>query len=304
MRAKGRAVAAAVAFLPALAVLSSCAGAGASDDGPEPDVIAAFYPYAFVAERVGGSHVDVTDLTRAGIEPHDLELTPQQVADISTADLVIYEKAFQPSVDAAVEQNPPAEALDVTTVVPLQDTVAATEDEDLPGDPHLWQDPTLLVPIVSKVADELAAANPSQASAYHANAAKLIKDLHRLDADFKQGLRHCDRREFVTSHAAFGYLAKRYNLTMIPIAGLSPEAAPSPKHIAALQDIIKAHGITTVFSETLGTRKYADTLAHDLGVTAAVLDPIEGLTDSDSGADYLSLMHGNLAALEEANGCS
>jgi zinc transport system substrate-binding protein len=117
-------------------------------------------------------------------------------------------------------------------------------------------------------------------------------------------LASCDRTEVVTSHAAFGYLTSRYGLTMVAIAGLSPDVDPSPEHLAQLQTLIEAHGITTVFSETLGTKAYADTLAHDLDIQAAVLDPIEGLADDDPGQDYFSLMRSNLAALREANGCS
>jgi zinc transport system substrate-binding protein len=108
----------------------------------------------------------------------------------------------------------------------------------------------------------------------------------------------------VTSHAAFGYLASRYGLTMVPIAGLSPDVEPSPQHLVELQALIEAHGITTVFSEALGTSAYADTLAHDLGIRAAVLNPIEGLANGQLDQDYFSLMRSNLKALRAANGCS
>ena len=299
---RGTAVTVAVGLAGLLS--SSCASLTGDDSG-KPEVVAAFYPYAYVAQRVAGSHADVTNLTSPGIEPHDLELTPRQVADLSTADLVVYEHGFQPAVDEAVDQNAEGDTLDVTDAVPLEDTGAPTEDgSDLSGDPHLWQDPTLLAKVAASVADHLAEVDPAHASVYRRNADKLTQDLADLDHDFKQGLATCDRREFVTSHAAFGYLAKRYDLTMIPIAGLSPDVEPSPQHLSEIQDLIESDGITTVFSETLGSKKYAETLADDLGVTAAVLDPIEGLADDSSGADYLSLMRDNLAALQKANGCS
>jgi zinc transport system substrate-binding protein len=290
--------------LTMLPILSGCSALTADDDG-KPQVVAAFYPFAYVAQRVVGNHATVTNLTSPGLEPHDLELTPQQVADLSVADLVVYEKGFQPSVDQAVDQNAEGETLDVTDVVPLEDTGAPNEDgADLAGDPHVWQDPVLLESVAGKVADDMADADPAHAKQYRANADALKADLDRLDHDFTQGLSECRRREFVTSHAAFGYLAKRYDLTMIPIAGLSPDVEPSPQHIAQIQDLIRSDGITTVFSETLGSKQYADTLSHDLGVKSAVLDPIEGLTRTDSRDDYLSLMRKNLAALEEANDCS
>jgi zinc transport system substrate-binding protein len=300
----------------ALAVLAvpGCAGL---DDGPSgPRVVAAFYPYAYVAERVAGEHVEVDNLTAPGIEPHDLELSPQQVADISEADLVVYEKGFQPAVDEAVEQNSPDVALDVTEIVELVDSGAAEDaaeghtDEvghehgDLEGDPHLWLDPTLLIPIAEQVAADLAEIDPDHAAEFDANARQLVNELHRLDRDFEHGLAGCERTAFVTSHAAFGYIAHRYGLDMVAVAGLSPDADPSPQQLAEVQEFIEDQDVTTVFSETLGSAEYADTLASDLGVRTAVLDPIEGLANEDSDDDYFSLMRQNLRALEEANGCS
>ncbi len=162
----------------------------------------------------------------------------------------------------------------------------------------------MLIPIAEQVRDDLAELDPGSAADYEDNAEALIADLMRLDREFMTGLAECERTEFVTSHAAFGYLANRYDLTMVPIAGLTPEIEPSPEQLAEVQDYIETAGITTVFSETLGSKEYADTLANDLGVRTAVLDPIEGLADEDSDDDYLSLMRKNLAALQQANGCS
>jgi zinc transport system substrate-binding protein len=304
----------AVAGVVALLAVPGCAGL--DDGGSGPRVVAAFYPLAYVAERVAGEHVEVDNLTAPGVEPHDLELSPQQVADISEADLVVYEKGFQPAVDEAVEQNSPDVALDVTEVVELVDFGAAEdaaagqaeevghEHEDLEGDPHLWLDPTLLIPITEQVADDLAEIDPDHAADFHANARQLVNDLNRLDRDVEHGLAGCERTAFVTSHAAFGYLAHRYGLDMVAIAGISPDADPSPQQLADVQQFIEDEDITTVFSEALGSAEYADTLASDLGVQAAVLDPIEGLADEDSADDYFSLMRQNLRALEEANGCS
>lgn len=275
---------------------------------PGLHVIAAFYPYAFVAQRLVGNAGTVVDLTRPGTEPHDIELTPQQVAKISTADVVVYQRGFQPSVDAAVEQNPPAHALDVTTVVPLRTTMAGgtdgTSTQSLPDDPHLWLNPRLLMPIAGRLAEILSRADPTHADQFHANARALDRQLVALDSEIRRGLATCRRRTFVTSHAAFGYFAARYGLTMLPIAGLSPEAEPSPNRLAQLQALIQRDGITTVFSEVLETSKYATSLADDSHARSAVLDPIEGLTVTERDQNYLSLMRGDLRALQKANHCS
>lgn len=286
----------------ALVTLASCSGVGGGDS--EPRAVAAMYPFAYVAERVSGGHVPVDNLTSPGVEPHDLELSPQQVADISEAELLIYQRGFQPAVDDAVDQNPPDSALDVTDVVQTGASGSSGDERaDLEGDPHVWLDPTLLVPVVEQVEQQLADLDPDHAGEFRANARQLVADLEQLDTEFQRGLATCDRRTFVTSHAAFGYLAARYDLEMIAIAGLSPDVEPSPQQLAEIQRLVESEGITTVFAEALGTQEYADTLARDLGVRTDVLDPVEGLVDADSDEDYFSLMRANLAALQEANGC-
>ena len=111
------------------------------------------------------------------------------------------------------------------------------------------------------------------------------------------------RTEFITTHAAFGYLAERYHLTQIGISGLSPDSEPSPARIAEVQrgtgpqahhDLLRDAGFAAV----------AQAIAGDLGLATDVLDPIEGITSQSRGQDYLSVMSANLAALRKAGECS
>jgi zinc transport system substrate-binding protein len=298
----------------AAVLVSSCSGRVTGGRGL--DVVVGLYPYQYVAERVVGNHGTVTNLTKPGAEPHDLELTPRQVAAASTADLAIYEKGLQPSFDTAIKNEPPRHELDVTMVVPLQDTAqqevttvgdrpdeSAREAHTLAGDPHVWQDPVRMATITRAIRDQLVTIDPGHKMDYIANARKLLHDLRTLDRRFTKGLAHCTRTEIVTSHAAFGYLAQRYHLTMISIAGLSPDNEPSAEWIAQLQRLIARDGLTTVFSEELGTKKYAQSLAHDLGLKAEVLSPIEGLQSNTDNDTYVSLMDKNLRALRSALGC-
>jgi zinc transport system substrate-binding protein len=171
------------------------------------------------------------------------------------------------------------------------------------GDPHFWLDPRSYATVAAEVADRLADIDPDHARSYRKNADRLHADLVRLDRQFADGLQQCALRTVVVSHEAFDYLGNRYNLDFESIAGLSPESEPSPKHIAALHDLIQADGITTVFTESLASPAMAQTLSSDLGLTTAVLDPIEGLSDQTAHEDYLSLMRQNLVALRKANGC-
>jgi zinc transport system substrate-binding protein len=300
---KRLAAAAAGAALLSSVVLSGCAAftddSASSADGVE--VAAAFYPLQYVADRVAGEHAEVENLTAPGNEPHDLELPPRETADIARADLVLYQRGFQPAVDDAVDQSATGDTLDVTDVVdlvPFRDH--GVDSDEL--DPHFWQDPLLLADVGDAVAEQLEKVDPDNADDYAANAEDLRADLEQLDQEYTDGLTGCERTTVVVSHDAFGYL-QRYGVTMAAILGLSPDSEPTPADLARLQDLIHDDGVTTVFSESLVSPETAEQLAHDTGVKSAVLDPIEGLSDETADEDYLSLMRTNLSALEEANGC-
>lgn len=286
--------------------LAGCGSSSGHGDYPLR-VVAGFYPLQYVAQQVGGPAVTVTNLVQPGAEPHDLELSPQQVAGIADADLVLYLPGFQPSVDEAVNQEAHDTALDVTAAVPLLTADGGSAGTGGAGgggrDPHVWLDPTRLVTITSAVADRLAAIDPTNAGGYHERAAALDQALNTVDSEFAGGLRTCQRRQIVTSHAAFGYLAQRYSLTQIPITGLSPEVEPTPQHLAEAAEAARGAGATTIFFETLASPKVAEAVARNVGARTAVLDPIEGLQPDTTG-DYVTVMRANLATLRTALDCA
>ena len=271
-----------------------------SDAASVPQVVAAAYPFAFVADQVGGDSIEVHNLTSPGVEPHDVELPPQQLADLSDADLIIVEGGFQPAVDDGLEQiAPTGEVIDVARVVTLQDAPA-----EATLDPHIWLDPQRMVALTNAVAGRVASLTPDRASEVRDNARRLIDALHELDAAYRSGLADCTRRTFVTSHAAFGYLAARYDLEMVSVVGLDPTVEPSPAEQAAIADTVTREGVTTIFTETLVSSAVAETIADETGARVRTLDPIEGLTEETSDETYLTLMRANLMALRQANGCS
>ena len=275
------------AFAP---VLAACGGT--SEAGSGVGVVTSFYPLQYVAERVAGGHATVVNLTRPGQEPHDLELSFRQTAAVADADVVLYERGFQAAVDDVVDQSSPEHVVD------------AAEPADLSGDdPHFWLDPVRLSKVAAAFERRLGEADPDHAASYARNLKGLQADLAHLDTAYERGLAHCEIETIVVSHDAFGYLG-RYGLDVVGITGLSPDAEPSPAHVRELQNLIRGDGITTVFSEQLVSPKLADSLASDLGITAAVLDPIEGLSDETADQDYVSLMRANLSALRKANRCS
>lgn len=274
-----------------LLLVAGCGGEESADG--KVSIAAAFHPLAEVALRVGGDRVRVTDLTPAGAEPHDLELTSEQVDTVLDADLtVLMGRGFQPSLEDIAADR------DGGTIEVLR-----ADDGD---DPHVWLDPTRYASITSSVADALVDVDPAGASTYRAHAKAFNQQLASLDREMHDGLAHCDRRKIVTSHAAFGWLAARYHLTQEAIAGLAPDQEPDPARLAALADLVEADGLTTIFTESLVSPDVADSLAREVGVTTAVLNPLEALTKAEvaAGDDYLSVMRTNLKTLRRALGCT
>lgn len=259
---------------------------------PTVEVLAAFYPYYFVAQQVGGPQVQVGLLTHPGVEPHDLELSPRQVAEVGETQLVVYQQGFQPAVDEVVAAQKPEATLEINAVLGRAD-----------HDPHVWLDPDKLAIVATATADTLGRIDPAGSAGYQQRAAELRSKLEALDSEFAAGLATCARRKVVVNHAAFGHLTTKYGLEQIAVNGLTPDAAPSPQYLSELAQTIRQDGATTVFTESLASPRLAETLAREAGAATAVLDPLEGLADGDS-RDFLSVMRDNLAALRTGLGCT
>lgn len=284
-------------------IVAGCGREAVRDQGNgKLQVIASFYPVAEAAGRVAGARAEITNLTPAGTEPHDIELTPDQVDQLQDADLVLYlGGGFQPAIEKVVARRDRA-SVDLLQALPLEKGAA---EEGETSDPHFWLDPALMERAVERIQRALGDARPGDRAEIERNAAAYRGELRELDARYKTTLSTCRRRDLVTSHAAFHYLATRYGLSQEPIAGLSPETEPDPKRLAELTDLVRRRNATTVFYETLVSREVAETLARETGTRTAVLNPLEGLTSEQEGkgASYVSVMDENLAALKDALGC-
>jgi zinc transport system substrate-binding protein len=272
------------------------------------DVVASFYPLQFVADRVGGDSVTVSNITPAGAEPHDFELTARDAGRLEDADLVVYPAGLAPSIDDGIDAVG-ATALDISAVADLdlhrdstEDTASGHDESDV--DPHFWLDPMRLADVGDAVAARFSELAPSEAATFEQNAAALRADLEQLDQEFADALAECASTDLVTSHEAFGYLAQRYGLTQVGITGLSPDSEPSPARLAEVADFVEANHVQTIYFETLVDPSIAETVATETGANTAVLDPLEGLTDESAGADYLAVMRANLASLRSGLGCS
>ncbi|WP_345745081.1 metal ABC transporter substrate-binding protein [Streptomyces sp. ODS28] len=327
--------AAAALGLGALA-LTGCgksSASGTTEDG-KLRVVASFYPMQYLAQEIGGKHVAVENLTKPGTEPHDLELSPQQTGELSKAGLVVYLKGLQPAVDEAVQQSGAkhvAEASAYTSLEKHGDDVHGEEEHGGHGheghgghdhggkghgeegheghshtteggqDPHIWLDPVRYAQVAEGVGKQLAKADPKHKAEYEKNTKSLVDRIGSLDEKFAKGLKGRKTDTFVTTHAAFGYLAERYGLHEEAVAGIDPESEPSAARMKELHDIAKKDKVGTVFFEDTASDKTAKTLASDLSLKTGVLSPLETVKDP-SKDDYLSVMEKNLTALQGALG--
>lgn len=265
--------------------LAGCGSSAAGEERGKTHVIAGFYPLAWAAAEIGGERVDVTNLTPAGAEPHDLELSVRDVERVRGADLVLYlGEGFQPALEEAA-RDAEGDVLDL---------LDAVETEG--GDPHVWLDPERFATLVGRIGEELDSRDA---------AASLSARLQALDAEYERGLAGCERRELVTAHDAFGYLADRYGLETVAITGVAPEAEPSPRDLERVAGLVRERGVTTIFVESLLSPELGEAVARETGARTAVLNPLEGLTEDEveRGEDYFSVMRANLAALREGLGC-
>jgi zinc transport system substrate-binding protein len=291
-----------VAALAALAValLTGCAASARAQAQGRLLVVTSAYPLQFVAERVGGPRAQVVDVARPGTEPHELELTPRDVAAVEDADLVVYLGGFQPAVDRAVAASAEGRSFDVAPAARL-DLSAPDNAEEAGRDPHFWLDPSRLADVGDALAARLGQVAPADAAAFRSRAATLRADLKALDADLRDGLASCWSRSLVTGHEAFGYLARRYGLHQVGVTGLDPEAEPDAAELARVAEFVRREGVLIVYTETLASPDIARALAAETGATTAVLDPVESRPE---GGDYLTAMRTDLVTLRAGQACS
>lgn len=299
--------------------LSACSSSSshADENNAQITIAASFYPIEEIARRVGGTYIDVVELTPAGQGAHDVQLTAKQLTVLSSASAVFYiSDGFQPDVEKAVASLPksvvPVDLLQTVTlldvVAQLDGTEGETDGEMLASgkDPHVWLDPANMIAMTTAVADSLSQLKPEFATEFNAAAKSYIAELQALGSEIDTKLATCESRALVTSHRAFAYLAKRANVRQVAIAGVNPEEEPSAKSLEAIASFARANKVSTIFFETLLPADLAKTLADKVGATADLLDPIEGISSEDlaSGASYISIQRDNLSRISKGLRCS
>ncbi|MGB9804210.1 metal ABC transporter substrate-binding protein [Desulfofundulus sp.] len=279
-------------------------------------VVTTIYPLYDFARQVGGERVEVTRLLPAGAEPHDWEPTPGDMVALTRAKVFIYNGAgLEPWVQRqlgvlagkGVKVVEASHGLDLIAGDPGQGpehNKGGETAEPAGVDPHVWLDPVLAQEMVRHIRDAFIDVDPGHASYYKSRAEAYIAELRELDRAYREAARSFKNREIVTSHAAFGYLARRYGLHQVSVMGLSPESEPDPVHMREIVAFCREHGVKYIFFETLVSPRVSETLAQEVGARTLVLDPIEGLTplEEKRGENYLSIMRQNLANLKVALG--
>ena len=299
--------------------LSACGSSSSQVDAIKTQitVAASFYPIEEIVRQVGGTHVNVVELTPAGEGAHDVQLTAKQLTVLSSASAVFYiSDGFQPEVEKAVASLPgsvvPVDLLQSVTlldvVAQLGGTEGETDGEVLASgkDPHVWLDPANMIAMTTAVADALSQLSPEFSTQFNAAAKSYIAELQTLGNEIDSRLATCESRVLVTSHRAFAYLAKRANIRQVAIAGVNPEEEPSAKSLEAIANFAKDNAVSTIFFETLLPADLAKTLADKVGATADLLDPVEGISSTDiaAGASYISIQRDNLSRLVKGLRCS
>ena len=257
--------------------------------------VASFYPLEFILQRLSATEKNVINVTPVGAEAHELELSPDQVIEIEDAKFVLaMGNGFAPSVDDVAKKN--------RNSLLILDKIKETANSD---DPHFWLDPVLMQEAVDIVYYELIKLNPNEDEKITKNYEKLSQDLANVDTIYKSGLSECKSTTFITSHDAFGYMAKRYGLTQESIAGFSPENEPSGERLNELSKLAKDKNAKVIFSEELASDKLAKALAKEVGIKTETLNAIEFLTKNNKkkNQDYVYLMTENLSKIKLALDC-
>ncbi|MPM85934.1 High-affinity zinc uptake system binding-protein ZnuA [bioreactor metagenome] len=311
----------ALSLVGATALLAGCGAAGSTTENTESNklqVVTTFYPMYDFTKQVAQDDAEVSMLLEAGMEVHSFEPSSQMIAEIQDVDVFIYNspemETWVPDVLASIDTSDMVVicASDAITLLEYEGEAHAHDHESEEKganaghshtvDPHVWLDPVLAQTEVSTIAEGLAEADPDNAEDYLENAGIYNGKLNELDEAYRAAFEGTENRTFVTQHAAFAYLAARYDLNQISVTGLNAEVEPSAAALATLSDYVKVNNISHIYFENNASSQTAETLAEEVGVELAVLSPLEGITEEDQkkGSDYISVMLENLEALKKS----
>lgn len=305
-----KSMAAALAAMVFAFSLAGCAKAATSGGGQasaaKPVVYTTFFPVTDLTSRIVGDKMEVRTIIKGNQEPHDFELQTSDRAEISKADLIVYNGAgmegFVADLRDAVGDD--GRFLDLSEGLTLLQSKDAAGADHAAVNPHTWLSVKNAQAELESICNKVSAMDPANAAYYRANLESARSEFKALDERFERELAAvpADKRYFVASHAAFNYLADDYGLKQVAVTGISPEDEPSANQLATIADFVEQHGIGTIFFEGTATPKVAETLARTTGAKTSTLYTMERLTEDEAALGYLGLMERNLANLMESFG--
>jgi len=261
-------------------------------------VVASVFPLFDFAREVAGSSAEVKLLLPPGVDPHSWEPKPSDIVGLSKADIFLYTSdEMEPWAGKIVS----AVAGQHLSIVRIMDSLGLTRT-----DPHFWLDLSLSARTVEIIGELMADRDQENRGIYVSRAKTYSGKLRDLDRRYLAGLAHCASKQLVTGgHAAYGYLSRRYGLVQVSVYGLSPEAEPSPRHLAEIVKLIRKNGVKTVFSEKLMNPEMARVLSSETGTKVLVLDPAGNLSADQwkQGTTFIEIMNRNLDALRMGLAC-
>ncbi len=285
-------------FIICLVLLVFFAGCVAQEkESGKIKIVTTFYPLYEFSKRIGGDKVEVSILIPAGVEPHDWEPRPGDIIKVESARIFVYNGAgFEPWVVEMLK------GINSKKLIAVDSSYGIELIKDNGMDPHIWLDPVFAKHQVELIEEALVKSDPQNEDYYRANAKALKEDLTTLDEEIKKELSTTKKKVFIASHTAFGYFAKRYGLTQISIAGLSPNVEPSPSKVAEIVKLAKENEVKYIFFETLVNPRLSEVIAKEAGAGTLMLNPIEGLSEAEikQGKTYFTVMRENVKNLKLA----
>ncbi len=248
-------------------------------------VYASIYPIYDFVKKIGADKIDAYNITSAGTEPHDFEITSKDMADLTKADLFIYNgggmEQYIDNVKKAVKEIKYIEASSNMSIEGL--------------DPHFWISPLKAKKQMENIKNALSEIDSDNADYYNSNYNFYADKLDRLDNSIKDSLSKIKNTNLVVTHPAFGHFCRAYSLNQVAIA--RDEA--DPKTMSGIIDFIKNNNVKAVFCEDFSSSNLADSIAKETGVKILTLNPIESLSAEhiNSGEDYFSVMEKNIISL-------
>ncbi|WP_138204976.1 metal ABC transporter substrate-binding protein [Haloimpatiens lingqiaonensis] len=294
-------------IIACLALLAGCSNKPKEKQGKRDEnkisVYTSFYAMYDLTKKIGGDKVNITNIVPAGIEPHDWEPKPSNIAELEEADVIVYNGAgMEGWIDKVLKtlKNKDLIAVETSKEIKLLDN--AHGDEHLKHDPHVWLNPMNAKKQMEAIKDALVKADPSNKSYYEKNYEDNARKMDQLDKKYKEAVGKFTQKNMVVSHEAFGYLCDAYGLKQVGIEGLNAESEPSPARMAEIVNYVKENNVKYIFSEELLSPKVAEAISKETGTKIAILNPLEGIKDEDmnAGKEYFSIMNDNLEILKKA----